>query len=233
MKDNDYIKITRSILGWEWASSPDYFAVLIHCFLEASGKETRRLGKVIKPKSLATSYRMLSIQTGVSVPKIRKILKALEKGDYIKLETSNQNTIINLLCWDDFIVDTKISYSVPQKPLSLATEVVDLWNKTLGLRLNKNVLYLPPKNITEIQLLKKALPTIEDYKNLFERIEKSKLYIERDKYSWFSLPWLIDENRVLEILAGKWDMPESSSEAEKITFTEEEQKALDEKYYGN
>lgn len=238
MKSDEYINITRNILHWEWKSSPSHFALLIHCLLEACDKETKLMGKVIRPRTIATSYRALSMKTGVSVTRIRKALKDLESGGYVKIDSRNNNTFIELLCWDDFIKAPE--QKAPEaKPVTkkesnhLAGEVVDLWNKTLGLKIKKNVLYLPPKNVEEIHHLKKALPDIESYKNLFEKIETTKLYIERDKYTWFSLPWLIDENRVLEILAGKWDMPDSNSEVETITFTEEEQKALDEKYYGN
>ena len=55
MTDNEYIKLNRKIIGWEWYLNINVKTLFIHCLLKANWKDGRFEGKELKRGSFVTS----------------------------------------------------------------------------------------------------------------------------------------------------------------------------------
>ena len=77
MTDNEYIKLNRKIIGWEWYMNVNVKTLFIHCLLRANWKDGRFEGKEVKRGSFVTSLEKLSKETGLSVRQVRTALNHL------------------------------------------------------------------------------------------------------------------------------------------------------------
>lgn len=77
MTDNEYIKLNRKIIGWEWYLNINVKTLFIHCLLKANWKDGRFEGKEVKRGSFVTSLEKLSKETGLSVRQVRTALDKL------------------------------------------------------------------------------------------------------------------------------------------------------------
>lgn len=77
MTDNEYIKLNRKIVNWEWYMNINVKTLFIHCLLKANWKDGRFEGKEIKRGSFVTSLEKLSKETGLSVRQVRTALDKL------------------------------------------------------------------------------------------------------------------------------------------------------------
>lgn len=77
MTENEYIKLNRKIIGWEWYLNINVKTLFIHCLLKANWKDGRFEGKEIKRGSFVTSLEKLSKETGLSVRQVRTALNHL------------------------------------------------------------------------------------------------------------------------------------------------------------
>ncbi len=75
--DNEYIKLNRKIIGWEWYLNINVKTLFIHCLLKANWKDGRFEGKEVKRGSFVTSLEKLSKETGLSVRQVRTALDKL------------------------------------------------------------------------------------------------------------------------------------------------------------
>ena len=75
--DNEFIKLNRKIIGWEWYLNINVKTLFIHCLLKANWKDGRFEGKDIKRGSFVTSLEKLSKETGLSVRQVRTALDKL------------------------------------------------------------------------------------------------------------------------------------------------------------
>lgn len=73
----DYIKLSRKILEWEWYSDINTCRLFIHMLLKANWKQGKFQGVEIERGSFASSYRTLSLETGLSERNVRTSLKRL------------------------------------------------------------------------------------------------------------------------------------------------------------
>lgn len=75
--DNEFIKLNRKIIGWEWYLNINVKTLFIHCLLKANWKDGRFEGKEVKRGSFVTSLEKLSKETGLSVRQVRTALNHL------------------------------------------------------------------------------------------------------------------------------------------------------------
>lgn len=102
-----YIKLHRKILDNPIVcKDAEHFIVWCYLLLNATHKEVPALfgGKKIslKPGQLITGRKAISQKTGVEESKIKRILKLFENDQQIDRQTTNQNTLISILRWDDY-----------------------------------------------------------------------------------------------------------------------------------
>lgn len=100
-----YIKLSRNMIDWEWASDANVVALFIHLLLMANYKETQFKGFKLNPGDLVASLLSLSKKTGLSVQQIRTCLSKLKSTNEITIETNMQFSIISITKWDEYQCD--------------------------------------------------------------------------------------------------------------------------------
>jgi hypothetical protein len=101
-----WIKLHRKILEWEWYSEPTTFRVFLHLMLKANHKDRRFKGIELIKGSVVTSRDILSIETGLSVRQVRTALDKLKSTNEVTIKTSSQGTIIQLVNYDKYQLET-------------------------------------------------------------------------------------------------------------------------------
>ena len=102
-----YIKLHRQILEWEWYKNIPVRVLFEHCLLRANHKDKKWQGHLIKKGSFITSYENLSIETGLTVRKVRTALDKLKMTGEVTHQTTSQYSIISINNWDEFQLDDK------------------------------------------------------------------------------------------------------------------------------
>ena len=97
-----YIKLSRSILEWQWADCPNTLALWVHILLGANWEDKKWHGESVGRGSLITSLAELSIDTGISVRSVRTSLSRLVDSEAITLKTTSKWTKITVCNYDTY-----------------------------------------------------------------------------------------------------------------------------------
>ena len=95
-----WIKLHRSLLEWEWYDDANVMRLFLHCLLKANHKDKMWRGVLIKRGTFITGLEVLSLETGLSLSKIRTALSKLESTGEIASKKTNKGTTINLMKYD-------------------------------------------------------------------------------------------------------------------------------------
>ena len=101
-----WIKLHRKILEWEWYSEPTTFRVFLHLMLKANHKDRRFKGIELIKGSVVTSRDILAMETSLSVRQVRTALDKLKSTNEVTIKTSSQGTIIQLVNYDKYQLET-------------------------------------------------------------------------------------------------------------------------------
>jgi hypothetical protein len=101
-----WIKLHRKILEWEWYSEPTTFRVFLHLMLKANHKDRRFKGIELIKGSVVTSRDILAMETSLSVRQVRTALDKLKTTNEVTIKTSSQGTIIQLVNYDKYQLET-------------------------------------------------------------------------------------------------------------------------------
>lgn len=94
MKDAGFIKLHRQFLVWEWYDDINTSRLFLHCLFKANYIDKNWRGIMIKRGSFITSIANLSIETGLTVKKVRMSLNKLQMTNEVAIKTtSNYSTI--------------------------------------------------------------------------------------------------------------------------------------------
>ena len=94
--EDGWIKIyPHRLLEWEWYDDANMFRLFMHLLLKANYKDKQWHGITIKRGQLVTSLANLSIETGLSIKKIRICLDKLISNGEICKQTASNFEIIN------------------------------------------------------------------------------------------------------------------------------------------
>ena len=77
--DNEFIKIYRKMLSWEWYTDVNTKTLFLHCLLKANWKDGSWHGYTYKRGQFITSLTTLARETGLTVKQVRTALKHLER----------------------------------------------------------------------------------------------------------------------------------------------------------
>lgn len=89
MTDNEYIKLNRKIIGWEWFTDSNTAHLFVYCLLKANWKDGKFQGKDIKRGSFVTSLEKMKVECGLSIQQVRTALNKLQSTGEI---TNNSYT---------------------------------------------------------------------------------------------------------------------------------------------
>ena len=110
MIDNEYtsgwITLHRKILEWEWFDNQNAFRLFIIILLLANWKDKMWRGIEIKRGQLLTSLETLVKISGLSFQQVRSAISNMQKTKEITIKTTNKNTLITILKYNDYqIID--------------------------------------------------------------------------------------------------------------------------------
>ncbi len=96
MMENGFVKLSRSILKWDWYDDLPTKALYIHLLLTVNIKDSKWHGISVKRGSRVCSLGHLSVETGISISKIRTALAHLESTGDITRQPHKKYTVITL-----------------------------------------------------------------------------------------------------------------------------------------
>ena len=100
--ENGYIKIFRSILGWEWYQDSNTKAVFLHLLLNANWEETRYRGVVVPRGSLIAGRKSIAHDLGMTERAVRTSLDHLKSTGEVTIQSTNRFSVITIVNWDNF-----------------------------------------------------------------------------------------------------------------------------------
>ena len=106
MMNNGWIKVHRKILEWEWYNEPNTFRLFFHILLKANHKPNKYRGVLIETGQIMTGLHLLSNETGLSVRSVRTCLNRLKSTNEITIKTSTQGSIIQIVKYSDYQIQT-------------------------------------------------------------------------------------------------------------------------------
>ena len=92
MSEN-YIKLSRKILEWDWYPDIKTCRLFLHMLLKANWKDASFRGEEIKRGSFVSSASVLSKETGLSESELRTALSHLRKTGEVTCKTTNRYTV--------------------------------------------------------------------------------------------------------------------------------------------
>lgn len=100
--DGNYIKISRSILEWEWYGNINTCRLFLHMLLKANWKDGRFEGKDIPRGSFVSSYPRLADECGLTVNEVRTALKHLISTGEITVKAHAKYSVFTVVKYNDY-----------------------------------------------------------------------------------------------------------------------------------
>lgn len=149
--DEEYLKMFRKMVFWEWYTDVNTTKLFLHCLLMANWKPGRWKGISYKRGQFFTSIDNLSKETGLTVQEVRTALDHLKATNEITSESTNRYTLITVVSFEKYQGEQQANQQANQQ-----TNNKQATNKQQQNKNNKN-----NKNIKEVEE-DKASPESED-----------------------------------------------------------------------
>ena len=98
----NWIKLNRKFLEWEWYGKSEMVHLFLHLLLNANTVDERWQGMVIKRGQLVTSYDILHTETGLSIRTLRTCISRLIKTGEVEREATNKFSIITICNYESY-----------------------------------------------------------------------------------------------------------------------------------
>lgn len=102
-----FIKLSRSLLAWDWHDEPKTGYLYIVMLLLANHEETLWRGETLRRGQLLTGRRQLSIASGLTEDEVRTALMHLKKTGDAVVSSKNKYSIITLPKYDEHCTVTR------------------------------------------------------------------------------------------------------------------------------
>lgn len=103
----DYIKLSRSILEWEWWSDINTCRVFTYILLKANWKDASYKGTTVPRGSFVSSLSKLSEETKLTENEVRTAIKHLKSTGEITSKAHNKFTVFTVKNYDAYQSDNK------------------------------------------------------------------------------------------------------------------------------
>jgi DNA-binding transcriptional regulator YhcF (GntR family) len=103
-----YVKLHRKIVDWEWYKNPRMTHLFLYLICQANYEEKEWRGTKVKVGQLISTASQLSVNTGISISTVRRVLKTLEKTGEISIKKCKKVcviTVCNYMRYLDFGAD--------------------------------------------------------------------------------------------------------------------------------
>lgn len=94
-----FVKIHRSLIGWEWYNDERLKSVFLHILLRCNWQDRRWMGRDVPSGTLITSSINLAEELNLSRSALNRALKRLQKSGEISVKADNKWTAITLTNW--------------------------------------------------------------------------------------------------------------------------------------
>jgi len=102
LEQQGWIQLHRRFIDWEWYGDINTKVLFIHCLLKANHTTKKWRGTDIKRGDFLTSYSNLSLETGLSVQKIRTAISNLESTGEITRTSTSKLTQLTICQYDTY-----------------------------------------------------------------------------------------------------------------------------------
>lgn len=99
---NEFIKIYRKLLDWEWYTDVNTTKLFLHCLLRANWKDGAWHGHEYKRGQFITSLPQLARETGLTVRQIRTALNHLKSTGEVTDKIYPKFRVITVVSYDQF-----------------------------------------------------------------------------------------------------------------------------------
>lgn len=100
--DNEYIKLYRKLLNWEWYTDTNTTRLFVHCLLKANWKDGSWKGISYTKGQFITSLESLSEETGLTVREVRTALTHLILTNEVTSRKLPKGRIITINKWCEY-----------------------------------------------------------------------------------------------------------------------------------
>lgn len=239
--DNEYIKLFRKMVNWEWYTDVNTKVLFLHCLLRANWKDGSWKGIAYKRGQFITSLNTLAQETGLSIKMVRTALEHLiMTGEVISERQGKgkgQNRIITVLNYD--------SYQITGKQEANEGQIKGKQGANKGQQYKNNKEdknYKEEKNNREGKSRAFTAPSIEEI-SIYCGERNNGLDPQTFFDFYESKGWMVGKNKMKDWKAAvrTWEMREKekpqpkknqSLEFAQRTYTEEQIRALERKKLG-
>lgn len=155
--DDEYIKIFRKMVFWEWYTDVKTTKLFLHCLIMANWKPGRWKGRPYKRGQFYTSLDSLSKETGLSVQEVRTALDKLKATNEITEQTTSVNRLITVVSFDKYQGEQQAEQQTKQQAKQQAKQQGSNKASTKHQQQNKNI-----KNIKKDKEIKEENPVPAD-----------------------------------------------------------------------
>ena len=100
--DEEYVKMFRKLVFWEWYTDVNTTKLFLHCLLMANWQPGRWRGISYKKGQFFTSISNLSKETGLTVREVRTALDHLKATNEVTSKTTNRYTLITVVSFEKY-----------------------------------------------------------------------------------------------------------------------------------
>lgn len=100
--DDEFVKLFRRMVYWEWYTDINTKVLFIHCLIMANWKDGNWKGIPYKRGQFYTSIENLASETGLTIRQTRTALDHLQKTNEVTCKTTNKNTLITVVSFDKY-----------------------------------------------------------------------------------------------------------------------------------
>lgn len=105
---NDYIRLSRKILSWEWYTDTNTKVLFLHMLLKANWKDGRFQGMEVPRGSFVSSIRNLAEETRLTERQVRTCLKHLETTGEVTHKGHSKYSVFTVKNYDRYqTIDTQ------------------------------------------------------------------------------------------------------------------------------
>jgi DNA replication protein DnaD len=100
--DEEYVKMFRKLVFWEWYTDVNTTKLFLHCLLMANWQPGRWRGISYKKGQFFTSISNLSKETGLTVREVRTALDHLMSTNEVTSQTTSRYTLITVVNFEKY-----------------------------------------------------------------------------------------------------------------------------------
>jgi len=104
---DDFVKVNRSMLTWEWYQDEHTKSLFLHCLLKANWRDEKWKGKLIKRGQFPTSYNSLHNDLGITVNEVRNAISHLKSTNEITIKSHGKYSVITVVNYNLYQTDNK------------------------------------------------------------------------------------------------------------------------------